>query len=250
MRAGIGRNRSREQSALPDCCRLAECLHCNIDCFGKLQTCAALSRELQHVSTGRKKEGMLFFGMESAAALIVSLFINVCVVSVFAKGFYGKGIEDIGLENAGNFLGETFGASMVQSLLFRLFSCGSVAFGPVSSHSWRRDCFSGIWLPCACHVARAVGSSRAHLLRAPCVLQKYVWALGLLAAGQSSTMTGTYTGQFVMMGFLDLKVRLAASSCHCNTQEHDALATSDPSPSFMANSRSCHCCSSQALLAR
>jgi len=25
-----------------------------------------------------------------------------------------------------------------------------------------------------------------------------IWALGLLAAGQSSTMTGTYSGQFVM----------------------------------------------------
>lgn len=26
----------------------------------------------------------------------------------------------------------------------------------------------------------------------------YIWAVGILAAGQSSTMTGTYTGQFVM----------------------------------------------------
>ena len=33
-----------------------------------------------------------------------------------------------------------------------------------------------------------------------------VWAVGLLAAGQSSTMTGTYAGQFVMSGFLDLKM--------------------------------------------
>ena len=32
---------------------------------------------------------------------------------------------------------------------------------------------------------------------------KYIWALGLLAAGQSATMTGTYAGQFVMEGFLD-----------------------------------------------
>ena len=32
---------------------------------------------------------------------------------------------------------------------------------------------------------------------------KYIWAVGLLAAGQSSTMTGTYTGQFVMGGFFD-----------------------------------------------
>lgn len=34
---------------------------------------------------------------------------------------------------------------------------------------------------------------------------KYIWAIGLLAAGQSSTMTGTYAGQFVMEGFLKIK---------------------------------------------
>uniref|UniRef100_A0A8C6LJS6 Solute carrier family 11 member 2 n=1 Tax=Nothobranchius furzeri TaxID=105023 RepID=A0A8C6LJS6_NOTFU len=33
----------------------------------------------------------------------------------------------------------------------------------------------------------------------------YIWAIGILAAGQSSTMTGTYSGQFVMEGFLNLK---------------------------------------------
>ena len=26
----------------------------------------------------------------------------------------------------------------------------------------------------------------------------YIWAIGILASGQSSTMTGTYAGQFVM----------------------------------------------------
>lgn len=35
---------------------------------------------------------------------------------------------------------------------------------------------------------------------------KYIWAVGLLAAGQSSTMTGTYAGQFVMEGFLNFKL--------------------------------------------
>ncbi|XP_063093563.1 natural resistance-associated macrophage protein 1 isoform X3 [Cavia porcellus] len=33
----------------------------------------------------------------------------------------------------------------------------------------------------------------------------YIWAVGLLAAGQSSTMTSTYAGQFVMEGFLKLR---------------------------------------------
>lgn len=32
----------------------------------------------------------------------------------------------------------------------------------------------------------------------------YIWAVGILAAGQSSTMTGTYAGQFAMEGFLNL----------------------------------------------
>ncbi|KAI3807142.1 hypothetical protein L1987_23066 [Smallanthus sonchifolius] len=35
----------------------------------------------------------------------------------------------------------------------------------------------------------------------------YIWGIGLLAAGQSSTLTGTYTGQFIMGGFLDLQMR-------------------------------------------
>lgn len=32
----------------------------------------------------------------------------------------------------------------------------------------------------------------------------YIWAVGLLAAGQSSTMTGTYAGQYAMEGFLNI----------------------------------------------
>ncbi|KAL7618833.1 hypothetical protein Lser_V15G00903 [Lactuca serriola] len=35
----------------------------------------------------------------------------------------------------------------------------------------------------------------------------YIWGIGLLAAGQSSTLTGTYAGQFIMGGFLDLDMR-------------------------------------------
>ncbi|KAK8517492.1 hypothetical protein V6N12_016342 [Hibiscus sabdariffa] len=35
----------------------------------------------------------------------------------------------------------------------------------------------------------------------------YIWAIGLLAAGQSSTITGTYAGQFIMGGFLQLRLK-------------------------------------------
>ncbi|XP_071943498.1 uncharacterized protein [Antedon mediterranea] len=45
----------------------------------------------------------------------------------------------------------------------------------------------------------------------PWIREKYgrglsiIWGIGLLASGQSSTMTGTYAGQFVMEGFLNIK---------------------------------------------
>ncbi|XP_070535761.1 natural resistance-associated macrophage protein 2-like [Ptychodera flava] len=34
---------------------------------------------------------------------------------------------------------------------------------------------------------------------------KIIWGIGILAAGQSSTMTGTYAGQFVMEGFIQIR---------------------------------------------
>ena len=33
----------------------------------------------------------------------------------------------------------------------------------------------------------------------------YIWAVGILATGESSTMTGTYARQFAIEGFLDIK---------------------------------------------
>ena len=60
----------------------------------------------------RKQEAIVYYGIEGALALFVSLGINVAVVSVFADGFYGKGVASIGLENAGRFLGDRFGIAL------------------------------------------------------------------------------------------------------------------------------------------
>ncbi|KAL4434926.1 hypothetical protein ABPG74_021265 [Tetrahymena malaccensis] len=35
---------------------------------------------------------------------------------------------------------------------------------------------------------------------------KYIWGIGLLASGQSSTLTGTLAGQYVMSGFIKMKM--------------------------------------------
>ena len=39
---------------------------------------------------------------------------------------------------------------------------------------------------------------------------KYIFAIGLLASGQAATVTSTYAGQYVMQGYLDLKVSMWA----------------------------------------
>eukprot|EP00775_Hariotina_reticulata_P007643 gene7643-7845_t len=112
-----------------------------------LHSALVMSRPLQRNDEQHKREALVYYGIESGMSLLVSVFINMFVTGVFAAGFYGQALQDIGLENAGQYLGRTYGPAMV-----------------------------------------------------------YIWALGLLAAGQSSTMTGTYTGQFVMTGYLKLKV--------------------------------------------
>lgn len=100
------------------------------------------------VEEGQEEEAMVFFSIESAAAITVSLMINTFVVSIFAKGFFGAvDADQIGLANAGGYLGAAFGDPL-----------------------------------------------------------KVIWALGLVAAGQSSTMTGAYAGQWVMQGYLQLTV--------------------------------------------
>jgi NRAMP (natural resistance-associated macrophage protein)-like metal ion transporter len=57
-------------------------------------------------------------------------------------------------------------------------------------------------------------SAGEYLERAYGKAAMYIWAVGLLAAGQSSTITGTYAGQFVMSGFLELQVLPARLLAH------------------------------------
>ncbi|CAI5532440.1 unnamed protein product [Closterium sp. Naga37s-1] len=127
-----------------------------------LHSALVQSRAIDRHSPPRVAEALLYFTLESALALLLSFPVNLCVVSVFARLFYGQpGAVDIGLDNAAEYLQQAFGSSTF-----------------------------------------------------PVVL---IWAAGLLAAGQSSTVTGTCTGQFVMSGFLDLHVRKWVRGCATRT---------------------------------
>lgn len=47
-------------------------------------------RKINTSQNSRKKEAIGYYRIESAIALFCALLINIFVVSVFAKGFYGK----------------------------------------------------------------------------------------------------------------------------------------------------------------
>lgn len=82
----------------------------------------------------RKREALAYFGIESAAALVVALVINLCVLSVFARGFYGRDPPaKIGLENAGEYLGDTFGPVMRVIWAVGLLAAGAGTPNPKTS---------------------------------------------------------------------------------------------------------------------
>ncbi|KAH6788576.1 NRAMP metal ion transporter 2 [Perilla frutescens var. frutescens] len=117
-----------------------------------LHSALVQSRQIDPNKKGQVQEALNYYSIESSAALFVSFIINLCVTTVFAKGFYGsKQANTIGLVNAGQYLEEKYGGGLFPIL--------------------------------------------------------YVWGIGLLAAGTSSTITGTYAGQFIMGGFLNLRLK-------------------------------------------
>ncbi|GBN11111.1 Protein Malvolio [Araneus ventricosus] len=135
-----------------------------------LHSALVKSREIDRTNKNKVKEANFYFFIESGIALLISLVINIFVVAVFAKGLFGK-------TNA-----------YVYDLCISKNSTYSDVF-PNDNSTLEVDIFrAGVFLGCE------YGN-----------IPLYIWAIGILAAGQSSTMTGTYSGQFVMEGFLNLK---------------------------------------------
>uniref|UniRef100_F7DJ57 Natural resistance-associated macrophage protein 1 n=1 Tax=Xenopus tropicalis TaxID=8364 RepID=F7DJ57_XENTR len=128
------------------------------------------SRVVDRKQKQEVSEANMYYMIESSIALFVSFLINLFVMAVFAEAFYNKTNQDAYdvCQNSSSPHADVF-PSNNDSLSVDIYK-GGVILG----------CFFG-----------------------PAAL--YIWAVGILAAGQSSTMTGTYAGQFVMEGFLNLK---------------------------------------------
>jgi natural resistance-associated macrophage protein len=59
----------------------------------------------------KKQRHIFYYNLETILAFSTALSINTAIISIFAYGFYGKQVE-LGLENAGHYLGNEFGRVM------------------------------------------------------------------------------------------------------------------------------------------
>ncbi|VIO86476.1 Uncharacterized protein BM_BM13827 [Brugia malayi] len=136
-----------------------------------LHSALVKSREVDRKRKASIQEASFYFFIESGVALLCSFIINVLVVAVFAHGLYSKTNYQVRVNCDA-----------------RKDSMDATAF-PYDNETAKSDLYKGgIFLGCEFGL-----------------VSLYVWGIGIWAAGQSSTMTGTYTGQFVMEGFLQIR---------------------------------------------
>ncbi|CAI5448125.1 unnamed protein product [Caenorhabditis angaria] len=141
-----------------------------------LHSALVKSRRVDRRRQEKVTEANKYFFIESTFALFCSFIINTLVISVFAQGMYGKSNHDIRQVCYNNTKNEM---PNFYKLEF-----------PDNNDSAQVDIYhAGIFLGCTFGI-----------------FALYVWAVGILAAGQSSTMTGTYAGQFAMEGFIQIRL--------------------------------------------
>ncbi|GAB5368905.1 hypothetical protein AAMO2058_001359500 [Amorphochlora amoebiformis] len=154
-----------------------------------LHSALVLSRRVDRSSPRKIREAVKYNAIESGLALVVSFFINAAIVVTFSRGFFNK--ECSSLYDT-NYACVNRNADIPDNDIF--------TNTPTPQSCASRFDGNGV---CASIGLGTAGTSLEHFLGNAA---KYIWGLGLLASGQASTMTGTYAGQFVMSGFLDIQV--------------------------------------------
>ena len=174
-----------------------------------LHSALVTSRQIDRKSERQIELANKYFTIESGVALFVSFLINAAVVAVFAKGFFnGKECATPGWDSVTGVSGGINQSNV--NLACYPTDAGTSAPGDDACHI---NIHTGKPLTCTTHLNQPGTCCSIGLQNAGTALSnllgnsaKVIWAIGLLAAGQSSTMTGTFAGQFVMEGFLQWKV--------------------------------------------
>ena len=143
-------------------------------------------KKLDRKSSNSISQAIKYFVYDSIFALIFSFMINLALQGSFAQGFFSPHCA----ANPGSPLGCDPSVLVVDRNVCKLEDCACTT--P-----------SGMVGVCASIGLANAGSSLASILPERASL---LFGLGLLAAGQASTVSGTMAGQYVMEGFLDLKI--------------------------------------------
>jgi len=146
-----------------------------------LHSALVLSRDIDRKNPHKVREATKYLTIDATMALSLSFLINLTVVACFSHHFFN-------IECATQ---STTSACLIGDAI---------------------DYDDKIYGDCVMNgqsgVCQEIGLSRAgYALRESLgSAALYIWAVGLLAAGQASTMSGTYAGQFVMEGFLNWSI--------------------------------------------
>lgn len=142
-----------------------------------LHSALVKSRKVDRQKREDISDAIRYVNIESALALLVAFIINTMVTCVFAFGLFEKSNNDI------------HDLCINSPLLNNETSHKFADEFDQNNATVEIDLYkAGLYLGCQYGLPAL-----------------YIWAVGILAAGQSSTMTGTYAGQFVMEGFLQLR---------------------------------------------
>eukprot|EP00301_Raphidiophrys_heterophryoidea_P015146 c23671_g1_i1.p1 GENE.c23671_g1_i1~~c23671_g1_i1.p1 ORF type:complete len:561 (+),score=152.19 c23671_g1_i1:85-1767(+) len=158
-----------------------------------LHSALVQSRVIDRTSKRKVAEANYYNAIESSVALIVAFFINLAVVAVFSRGFFDEDCAKNGYANK-----NSVNLACVNGALSEFD--GATHYYDLSATCNAKYDGKGT---CAEIGLQVAGGALSAVLRSS---GKYMWAVGLLAAGQASTMTGTFAGQYVMEGFLDIRI--------------------------------------------
>lgn len=187
-----------------------------------LHSALVSARGVDTRSHAKVRQANYYFALESGLALFVSFLINAAVIGAFASSFYSAQCAALSTNPISALYGRGLQTACVPVTAAR--ASGNPIFDAYTGNTcvFAASNMTSVCSPC--HVDRTTdgfdftGPSAGYcqeigLAEAGAAVSealggaaKTVWAIGLLASGQAATMTGTYAGQFVMEGFLDLKI--------------------------------------------
>ncbi|KAF0719701.1 Aste57867_867 [Aphanomyces stellatus] len=171
-----------------------------------LHSALVLSRPIQRHDVVQVAQANYYFRIETGVALAVSFCINAAVVGVFADSFFSTTCGTVSVQTA------CLPPATALFSDYPIYDFITNTECVVVNHTVQAECprcrmgRTGAWGYCQPIGLAGAGDAIHDTLGPAAKLVRLVWAIGLLASGQASTMTGTYAGQFVMQGFVKLRL--------------------------------------------